>query len=114
MDSHKVDCVWPLNLDQRPRHKELIQHLASSCDTRTYLTSEISCMKLLRKSSLPADAMSKQIMYPFEHFAFLMDIHVIYLLEMLLVLVHAFQIAQHISFVPYGKSFLKGTLDDEC
>ncbi|KAL8513325.1 hypothetical protein ACS0TY_019507 [Phlomoides rotata] len=62
MDSHKVDCVWPLNLDQQPRRKELIQHLASSCDTRSYLTSEISCIKLLRKSSLQDDAMSKQIM----------------------------------------------------
>ncbi|KAH6756886.1 hypothetical protein C2S53_006688, partial [Perilla frutescens var. hirtella] len=62
METHKVDLVWPLNSDQLPRRKELIRQLGSLYGSATYLTSDVSCMKLLRKSSLPDDILSKHFL----------------------------------------------------
>lgn len=64
METHKVDLVWPLNSHILPRRKELVKQLGSSYGSTTYLTSDVSCIKLLRKSCLPGDIMSKHFLYP--------------------------------------------------
>ncbi|XP_057811982.1 uncharacterized protein LOC131026216 isoform X2 [Salvia miltiorrhiza] len=62
METHKADLVWPPNSDILPRRKELVKQLGSSYGSMTYLTSDVSSIKLLRKSCLPADIMSKHFL----------------------------------------------------
>ncbi|XP_011096865.1 DDB1- and CUL4-associated factor 4 [Sesamum indicum] len=59
MQNYKVDHVWPLNVHQKPREKKLLRELGSSYGATTYMASDVSCIKVSRKSPLPAnDAMS--------------------------------------------------------
>lgn len=69
METHEVDLVWPLNSDILPRHEGLIRQLGSSIGSKAYLTSDVSCIKLLRKSFLPTDITSKHFLYPSVIFA---------------------------------------------
>ncbi|KAI3455768.1 hypothetical protein Pfo_012431 [Paulownia fortunei] len=62
-DIYKVDRVWPPNLDQIPRHKELLRELGSSLGAIQPMTSDVSCIVASRKSSLRTDGtMSKHFL----------------------------------------------------
>ncbi|KAL8034010.1 hypothetical protein ABFX02_13G193000 [Erythranthe guttata] len=62
-DMYEVDRVRPLNLDQTPRQTELLRELGSSFGSTSYLTSDISCLAMLGKSSLTTDGtMSKRFL----------------------------------------------------
>ncbi|KAL2474009.1 DDB1- and CUL4-associated factor 4 [Forsythia ovata] len=53
--SYMADCVWPLNVGQRARKRDLSRHLLSSDTAMTYMPSSISCIKMLRRPSFTID-----------------------------------------------------------
>lgn len=64
--SYMADCVWPLNIGQGAEHRDLSRHIWSSDTAMTYMPSNISCIKMLKRPSFPIDdTASKHILYPF-------------------------------------------------
>lgn len=53
--SYMADCVWPLNVGQGAEHRDLSRHIWSSDTAMTYMPSNISCIKMLRRPSFPID-----------------------------------------------------------